>query len=312
MVIRANDVDRRPPRIAVLLLTHGQDFQRAQENSARHAAAQGGLSVDVAFADNSPIVQVQQALDYVRLPSERRPTAIAIEWAGPPGALTGVARAALASGVGWVEVSAGASAIDHLRAEFPGRMVASVTTDDYAIGALQAVQCRTLLPHGGSVLYVEGPAVNTVVQMRRQALEEGLGGSSANIAMRLAADWTEAGAEAAASDWLEQVSARQVAPELVCAQNDAMAMGVLNPARARHVPWAGVPVVGCDGLPTVGLRYVREGALTTTIIKPVTAGPAVQWIARAIRGEALSYRVVLPPKSFPLLDDLARRGRALR
>ena len=293
--------------MAVLLLTQGQDFQRAQEDSAREVAAREEFSVEIAFADNSPTVQIQQALDHIRLPAEHGPTAIAIEWAGPPGALTGVARTALSSGMGWVELSAGASAIDHLRAEFPGCIVASVTADEDAIGQLQAVQCRTLLPDGGSILYVEGPGVNTVVQARRRALEEGLGGSSATIAKTLVADWTEEGAEKATFSWLEQRSAGRVQPDLVCAQNDAMAVGVLKAARAQNVPWAGLPAIGCDGLPTRGLRCVNVGALTATVIKPVTAGPAVQWVARAIRGEVVPSRVVLPPESYPPLAHLVRR-----
>src|SRR5271166_3378927 len=97
-------------RIALLLLTDRQDFQVAQEQSALDAGAREGLVVDVVFGDNSPFIQIRQALDLVARPAAIRPTAIAIELAGPPAAFERVARAALSFGVGWVELSSGPSA----------------------------------------------------------------------------------------------------------------------------------------------------------------------------------------------------------
>lgn len=292
--------------ITLLLLTDGQDFQRAQEQSARDVCEKEGFEFEVAYADNSPFMQIRQVLEYIERPLNTRPVAIAIELASAPSAFTQAARSALSAGVGWVELSSGASVVQTLHYEFPGRLVASVTADEEAIGALHASQCRALLPKGGTVLYVEGPSVNTIVKDRRVALEKGLEGSSITIAKTLAADWTEEGAKLTTIAWLRQASANRIHPDLVCSQNDAMAVGVQKAARAERLGWAGIPVLGCDGVPTVGQRYVKEGTLAATVIKPVTAGPAVDWIARSIRGEKLLRRLVLRPTSFPAVRELAR------
>jgi len=298
----------QPPArlISVLLLTDRQDFQRAQEQSARDAGGREGLNIEVAFADNSPFVQIQQVLGYVSRPAEVRPTAIAIESAGSPAAFARVARKALSAGVGWVELSAGPSMVESLCDEFPGSLVGSVTVDEDAIGHLQASQCRALLPEGGALLYVEGPGVNAIVTARRRALEEGLEGTSITIAKTLAADWTEEGARVATSSWLRKPSARRCNPALVCSQNDAMAIGVRKSATDQLAPWALVPSLGCDGLPEAGQRYLKEGVLAATILKPTTAGPGVEWLARAMRGEAPPHHLVLHPSPLPPLEQLDR------
>ena len=292
--------------ITVLLLTDGQDFQQAQEQSARDVCEREGFQVEVAYADNSPFMQIRQVLEYIDRPLNMRPVAVAIELASAPAAFTHSARAALTAGVGWVELSSGASSVNALRLEFPGHLVASVGVDEEGIGELHAAQCRALLPKGGTILYVEGPNVNAVVKSRRLALEKGLEGSSITIAKTLAADWTEEGAKQATIAWLQQASASRIQPALVCSQNDAMAIGVRKAAKAQHVGWAGIPMLGCDGVPSAGQRYVSEGTLAATVIKPVTAGPAVDWIIRKLRGEKLPRHLILRPTSFPSLEELAR------
>ena len=294
--------------ITLLLLTDGQDFQRAQEQSARDVCEKERFQMEVAYADNSPVMQIRQVHEYIDRPLNIRPVAIAIELASAPEAFTQVARSALSAGVGWVELSSGASIVHSLRHEFPGQLFASVTADEEAIGQLHAAQCRALLPNGGTVLYVEGPSVNTIVKARRLALEKGLQGSSISIAKTLAADWTEEGARLATLAWLQQASASSVQPDLVCAQNDSMALGVRMAARAQRVRWAGIPALGCDGVPTVGQQCVKEGTLAATIVKPVTAGPAVEWIVRRIRGERPPRQLVLQPTSYPAIEKLARRA----
>jgi len=294
--------------ITVLLLTDGQDFQRIQEQSAQDACDRAGFQIEVAYADNSPAMQMRQVLEYVDRPLNLRPAAIAIELASAPAAFTQVAKSTLSAGVGWVELSSGASAVELLRREFPGHLVASVGVDETAIGELQAAQCRALLPNGGVILYVEGPSVNVIVKARRLALERCLEGSSITIGKSLAADWTEEGASQAAVAWLQQASVGRVQPALVCAQNDAMALGVRKVARAQHAGWAGVPMLGCDGVQSVGQRYVKEGILAATIIKPATAGPAVEWIVRTLGGQKLPRQVVLVPTSFPAVEELTKHN----
>ena len=91
--------------IALLLLSERQDFQQEQASLAREASSREGVSIEIAFAGNSPFTQIQQVLAYVRRPLDTRPTAIIAELAGAAEAYTTVARSALAAGVGWVDLS---------------------------------------------------------------------------------------------------------------------------------------------------------------------------------------------------------------
>ena len=59
------------------------------------------------------------------------------------------------------------------------------------------------------------------------------------------------------------------------------------------------PLHRLDGLPKQGQRFVKEGALAATIIKPVTAGLGVQCAARAVRGVLSTQDVVLVPQPYP-------------
>ena len=285
--------------IAVLLLSERQDFQQEQASLAREASTREGVPIEIAFADNSPFAQIQQVLAYIRRPLDTRPTAIIAELAGAAEAYTTVARSALAAGVGWVDLSPAGSTLQPLRAEFPGRLAIAIGTDEVAIGRIHAHQCRAFLPDGGGILYVEGPGLQREVKARRNGFEEGIRESRITIAKTLAADWTADGAERAASAWLAGPSSHRTTPSLVCAQNDSMAMGVRRAAIAKRVCWAESPFIGCDGLPKQGQRFVKEGALAATIIKPVTAGLGVQCAARAVRGVLSTQDVVLVPQPYP-------------
>ena len=52
---------------------------------------------------------------------------------------------------------------------------------------------------------------------------------------------------------------------------------------------------------------VAAGELTATLIKPTTTGPAVELIARTLRGQAAPSEVVLHAESHPPLETLVRR-----
>ena len=297
------------PVIAVLLRCQHQEFQQAQAAAALEAGKRDCVSVEVIFAENSPFTQIQQVYSLVKRPPELRPQAIVIEMVGATEGYQNTARAALAAGMHWVEVSGLASSIPRLRSEFPERFVISVTTDEEGVGRIHAEQCRALLPAGGSILYIEGPCLQPESTTRRRGLEEGLRGARITISRTLGGDWTEESVELAMASFLEQSSSRQFVPALVCSQNDEMALGGRRTAVARHLDWGRIPYLGCDGLPGGGQKYVDEGALTATVAKPVTTGVAVTHVARALRGRAQRRDVALAPQSVPPLDRLAKLPR---
>jgi ribose transport system substrate-binding protein len=287
--------------IAVLLLNETQDFQREQGSAARSAAAREGVQLEIAYS-TSPIAQIHQILAYIHRPPPSIPTAIVAELTGAAEAFASAARAVLDKGVGWVGLSGSAASLQALREEFPGKLAVSITTDEEAIGHIHARQCRALLPAGGTILYVEGPGLQHEVRARRRGFEEGLQGSVIVIGKTIAADWTEEGAERTASAWLAGPAGRRFLPALVCSQNDSMAIGVRRAALARSARWAGCPFVGCDGLPNQGERLVKEGSLTATVTKPITAGMGVQCATRAAAGSLTSRDIVLAPRPYPCVD----------
>jgi ribose transport system substrate-binding protein len=291
--------------VVVSLLTARQDFQRQQEEDARAAAARAGLELEVLFAENDPGVQLRQLEPYLTVPESARPAAFVVETVAAVG-FEQMARSALEAGIGWVVVSSRAPYLEALRRDHPQGLACAATTDDREIGRIQARHFLALLPDGGKVLYVEGPSMSAASIFRRRMAEQELRGSAVTIARSVSADWTAAGAEWAVSSFLAVDEGPEVDFDLLGAQNDEMAMGARAALLARRPRWSG-PVTGCDGLVNGGQRYVREGLLAATVVKPTTAGAGVELVAQALRGEPVPPSLVLPPRSFPALEELGRR-----
>ncbi len=291
--------------VVVSLLTARQEFQRQQEEDARATAAHHGLRIEVVFAENDPATQIRQLEAYLRLAPEARPAAFVVETVAAVG-FEKIARGALGAGIGWVVIASRAPYLESLHDEFPHSLVTSATTDEMEIGRIQARHFRTLLPSGGKVLYVEGPSMSAATIFRRRMAEQELKGSAVSIVHTVSGDWTAAGAQWAVSSWLGVDESREVQFDLVGAQNDEMALGARTALAAERPEWSG-PITGCDGLVNGGQRYVKEGQLAATVVKPTTAGPGVELVARSLAGETVPPTLVLPPVSFPTLDELRRR-----
>lgn len=290
-------------KIAVLLRCQDQEFQQAQAEAARTSGKQEGAALELFFAENSAFSQIQQVLALVKRPREERPSAIVIELAGGAEGYKSTARAALSAGIAWVEVSGLASSVPSLRSEFPERLVLSVTTPEDDIGRIHATQCRTILKNGGGILYIEGPSLQPEAKARRLGLEEGLRNSRIKIEKALSGDWTDESAERAMASFLDRP--HDFMPAIVCAQNDEMAMGARRLATGRSRDWAQIPYLGCDGLISGGQKFVREGLLAATVVKPVTTGVAISQVLEGLRGGDPKKDISLAPESIPALPDLA-------
>jgi ABC-type sugar transport system substrate-binding protein len=295
------------PKIVVALLTDQQEFQLQQAEDARLAAAEAGVDIEVVFAEGNGVLQIHQLFGRINVPREKRPAAIVAESAAGDG-LQSVARAAAQAGIGWVLVSSHAPYLDLLQKEYPSLLISSATANDEEIGRIQARQFRTLLPSGGSVFYIEGPATSAPSQLRRKTMDEGLRGSNVKIGKSLHADWTEAGAKRVVSSWLQPKLESGLRPDLIGAQTDTMALGAREALRANRPEWLDIPMTGCDGLPSGGQDLVNRGVLAATVVKPTTAGAGLALVARALRGGPLPSRVILSPQSYPSVESLAARS----
>src|SRR5215813_10788829 len=143
-------------RFLLSLTNDDNDYQIEQAAAAKKAAAKLGVELEIIHAKNDGILQSQQLLNCIQNSKQPRPDAILFEPAGST-ALPQVARAAAAAGIGWVVLNRDADYIPELRRLFHVPVFA-ITSDHEEIGRIQGRQLSALLPNGGLVLYIQGPA----------------------------------------------------------------------------------------------------------------------------------------------------------
>src|SRR6202140_4709239 len=291
----------------VSLTNNDNDYQQEQAAAAEKTARRLGVEVKIIHANNDAVAQSQQLLHYVQDSTVTRPDAILFEPAGGT-AFPQVARAAAAAGIGWVVLNHEVDYILELRRSFKVPVFA-ISSDHEEVGKIQGQQFAALLPKGGSILYIEGPANSSAAKERSVGM---LKTKPANIQVKtMRANWTEESAYRTVSSWLRLRTSQESRVDLVGAQDDSMAMGarkafseITESERAR---WMKIPITGCDGMPKTGQTWVRNGTLAATIfIRPNTdlaMEMLVEWFKS---GGPLPGRKVTGPESVPALQDLAK------
>jgi ABC-type sugar transport system substrate-binding protein len=293
----------------VSLTNNDNDYQQEQAVAAEKAARRLGVDVKIIHADNDALAQSQQLLHYVQDSGVVRPDAIMFEPAGGT-AFPQVARAAAAAGIGWVVLNHEVDYVLELRRQFKVPVFA-ITTDHHAVGKIQGQQFAALLPNGGSILYIEGPANSSAAKERTAGM---LKTKPANIQVKtMRANWTEESAYRTVSSWLRLRTSQESHVDLLGAQDDSMAMGARKAfneiAEAARARWMKIPVTGCDGMPKTGQAWVKNSTLAATIfIRPIT-DLAIEMLVDAFKGSALPDNRVTQPESVPSLAELAKLGK---
>lgn len=293
----------------VSLTTNDNDYQIEQAQSAEAAARKLGVELQVIYADNDAITQSTQLLKAIQAEEAHRPDAIIFEPVGGT-ALPQVARAAASSGIGWAVLNRDANYVAELRKSSKAPIFV-VTSDHLEIGRIQGRQIAALLPHGGSILCVQGPGENSAAKDRTTGMQET---KPANVhATLLRAQWTEESSQKAVRSWLKLTTSRKATMDLIASQDDSMAIGARKafeelPDDAEKERWLSLPFLGCDGLPKTGQAWVRDGLLTATIFVPPNAGQAMEMFVDALqRGKQPPERALTTAVSVPPLSDLKRR-----
>lgn len=294
------------PRFLVSLTTSDNDYQIEQAQSAEQAASKLGVEVQIVFADNDAISQSTQVLKAIQSPEATRPNGIIFEPVGGT-ALPQVAQAAVSAGIGWAVLNRDASYISDLR-KSAAAPVFGITSDHIEIGRIQGRQFKALLPHGGSILYIQGPSENSAAKERTLGMRET---KPANIQITmLKAQWTEESSTRSVRSWLKLGTSQRAPIDLVAAQDDSMAMGARKAFEEltnelEKERWLDLPFTGCDGLPKTGQSWVRSGILTATVYVPPNAGQAIEMLFQARESKKpVPERVLTVPVSIPALSEL--------
>ncbi|HXT99689.1 MAG TPA: substrate-binding domain-containing protein [Polyangia bacterium] len=293
------------PKVVLGLVDEGQEFHRMQAEDALSAAGERGLDIDVLYAENNAVVQIQQLYPVVHAPADRRPSVVIVHTVAGEG-LERLARTAVRAGIGWILLNRRVAYVDELRRQQPKLPIGMVGADNLEIGRIQGRQFRALVPHGGLVLYIRGSADTSAAQDRLAGAEEACG---RRIDLKvLDGQWTEASGEQAISQWLQLKQFETAPPRLIGCQNDAMAVGArraLQAAAAKYPSLAKIAITGVDGLPKSGRSHVDQGTLAATVIVPSNTGPAIRLVVETLEGRASFPReLLLKPSSYPDPADL--------
>lgn len=183
----------------------------------------------------------------------------------------------------------------------------SVSVDQTEVGRLQGQQIGALLPDGGLVLCILGPATSPVVEERLRGMQTT---KPANVQVRtLVGDWSEESGYKTVNRWLQLKTSHETPINLIAAQDDDMAMGARRAfeeiSGAVHTRWASLPYIGVDGCPGAGLEWVRSGRLTASVVIPATAGLALEMMVKAIQTKSQPpERTIVAPDSCPPITQL--------
>ena len=286
-------------RVIVSLPEKDNEYQALQAIEALETARAAGLELEILYAENTAVLQIQQILRAIR--GEPRPRGLVVEPVAAD-SLDRVVHKAAESGLAVAILNGSTMSVDRLRGEHPSVPIFTVESDQREIGRIQGRQVRSLIPRGSNILYIHGPQGATAAQDRYQGLREALDGHDVRVIV-LDGQWTEASAERVVKNWLRLKTSESLRIELVAAQDDSMARG----ARAATVSapetvtrWSKIPYLGIDGVPEVGQRLVNEGRLTATVVMPSNTGAALQHMARWLKHGMMPPPAVLQAvRSYP-------------
>lgn len=294
-------------RFLVSLCTDDNDYQREQASAAQEIAHRAGVDIDILYADNDAITQSQQLLNVIQGAAESRPDGIVLEPVGGT-CLPHVARSAVSAGIAWVVLNREASYMQELRPRAVAPLFA-VSSDHLEVGRIQAQQVAALVRRGGHVLYIEGPSDNSATKQRSLGMQQR---KPANIELiQLKGKWTEDSGYKAVSSWARLSTSQKLSIDMVCAQNDAMAIGARKAIQELPDPvlrekWLALPFTGVDGLPKTGQAFVRSGLLAATVIVPPNTQLAVEMLVEALRKKTMPAALSLTvPCSYPKVEELS-------
>jgi ABC-type sugar transport system substrate-binding protein len=291
----------------VISLPGENNYLREQEAAARAMAQRLNLDLQVLNAKSDPITQSQQVLEVVQSQSNR-PDAVMVEPVNNQG-LPRVAEAAVAAGIGWVISNARVDYLQPLR-KIARAPVFAVTQDHTEIGRMQGRQFSAILPRGGAVLYLRGPATNFLASQRSDGLESVL---SSDLQMKsLKIQWTAESAYNSVTSWLHLSTVRAADTHLIAAQNTDFIQAARqafeeNSSSADRARWLSLPYCGV-GVLSQTKPLLDSGTLAAAIITSLTMDTALDMLVRHLQTRSQPpEQTFVKAWSQPSLDDLKKK-----
>jgi ABC-type sugar transport system substrate-binding protein len=289
-------------------------YLRAQKAAAKATADRLGVDLQIVSAEMDAVAQGQELLELVQSRTEPRLDGILLEPVSSNG-LARVAEAAIAAGIGWVVSNAQVEYIGALRekAKVP---VFLVTQDHVEVGRIQGRQIAALLPEGGSVLYLRGPAMSSVASLRFEGVD---GAKPKNVELKSlkVQGSTQEAACKTVSSWLSLSTVHAESTQLIMSQNVDFILGARkafekDASQAERSKWLALPCGGV-GVSSQVKPLVDQGVLSAAVVTSLTMDRALEMLVKAIRdGSQPPEHTFVEADQYPNLQELAQRGKAVR
>ncbi len=286
----------------------GENNYLSEQAAAAHAAAERlNLDVQIINALSDPVAQSQQLLEIIQSRTAR-PDGIIAEPVTNAG-LPRVAEAAVNAGIGWVISNAQVDYMGALRKRAKAPVFA-LSQDHIEIGRMQGRQFGALLPKGGSILYLRGPASNFLAQQRTEGIEST---TPKNIQTKtLKIQWTEENAYKSVASWLRLQTVRAEHTHLISSQNIDFILAARRAFQdctegAERAKWLNLPYTAA-GVPRQIKPLVDKGTLAAAIITSLTTDVALEMLVKGIQtGSQPAEHTFLRASSYPELELLTQK-----
>jgi ABC-type sugar transport system substrate-binding protein len=295
-------------KLSFVVSLPGENNYLAEQASAAKAAAERlNLDVQIINALSDPVAQSQQLLEIIQSRSVR-PDGIIAEPVTNAG-LPRVAEAAVNAGIGWVISNAQVDYMGTLR-KIAKAPVFALSQDHIEIGRMQGRQFAALLPKGGSILYLRGPASNFLAQQRTEGIEST---TPRNIQTKtLKIQWTEENAYKSVTSWLRLQTVRAEHTHLISSQNIDFILAARRAFQdcttgAERAKWLSLPYTAA-GVPRQIKPLVDNGTLAAAIVTSLTTDIALEMLVKGIQsGSQPAEHTFLRASSYPELEALTQK-----
>jgi ribose transport system substrate-binding protein len=253
------------------------DFQLLQEETAIAEGKRSGVDVEVAFAPGFDQLRV---LRKRVLEGSTRPLDAVVTEPASVASMDLILRD-LKGKAGLVLLNAwGPSVEEYGRSWGSDHPFGTVSADNTRIGEIQGQQIATLLPKGGNVLLVMGPQRSSPAQQRLAGMKSKIR-ADIKIFETEAGQWTEVDGIGAFNSWYGVFKARNETVQVVAAQNDELAVGARDAAKAvpntaHREMFLHAKYLGVDASPRYGKRLVDSGNLTASVLMPSNTDLAIR------------------------------------